>query len=147
MRRTALTIVLFIVASVAVVGLLSFLFISGFQRVLPSRTRTETKSAASASTTSKMSAAPNTAKTENTAKVDEDPGAAAIRAEIGRCCQTLDQNGRVAPNERRAAYVMAASLCEGIKKHPEPETALKQIRTALRAGNLAGACQELTGKP
>ena len=62
-------------------------------------------------------------------------------ATIAKCCAALSQNANSAPPDQKAAYMTAATVCNGLKGTPVAQQAFAQIRSFLAGAKMPSACQ------
>jgi hypothetical protein len=68
-------------------------------------------------------------------------GGGGAAASIAKCCTALQQNASSAPPEQKAAYLSAATACQGLRNTPAAQQAFAQIRAFLAGAKMPGACQ------
>jgi hypothetical protein len=60
---------------------------------------------------------------------------------IAACCAALRQNARMAPPEQQAYLVMAANMCDSMRRTPQGRATLAQVRAGLRGARVPSACR------
>lgn len=60
---------------------------------------------------------------------------------LAPCCAALRQNARSAPPDQANYLIMAANVCDGLRKSPQGRAQLAQIRAGLRGARLPSQCR------
>lgn len=60
---------------------------------------------------------------------------------IAACCAALRQNARSAPPDQAPYLVMAANMCDSLRRSPQGRQTLAQIRAGLRGAHAPSACR------
>ncbi len=60
---------------------------------------------------------------------------------IRKCCSALRQNANSVPLDQKAAYIGAASICDGLVSSPQGRQTLSQVRVALKGMSVPSSCQ------
>ena len=60
---------------------------------------------------------------------------------LAACCAALRQNARSAPPDKRRYVLMAASMCDSMRRSPQGRAQIAQLRRQLRGTQLPGPCR------
>lgn len=60
---------------------------------------------------------------------------------LAACCRALRQNARSAPPDQRPYLIMAANMCDSLRRSPQGRAQLRQVRASLRGARMPSSCR------
>lgn len=60
---------------------------------------------------------------------------------LAACCRALRQNARSAPPDQRPYLIMAANVCDGMRRSPQGRAQLRALRASMRGARMPSSCR------